>query len=104
MAIAVHLGETKLMDYQFKFHEHTKWPNYSAWKILRVSPKFCPPSPSSEESPPSLPAVLAPQPFATPVLCNNVNMEHHPEDATTIDPTAHVPHMILVPYDNYLFH
>jgi muconolactone delta-isomerase len=102
MAIAVHLGKTKRMDYQFKFHEHTKWPNYFAWKILRVSPKFRPPSPSSDESPPSLPAVLAPappQPYATPVPRNNVNMEH-PEDATTIDPTgARVPHMISVPAD-----
>jgi hypothetical protein len=44
MAIALHLGEAKRMDYNFRSFEHTKWANYSAWKILSVAPKFRPPS------------------------------------------------------------
>jgi hypothetical protein len=44
MAIALHLGETKQMDYQFQNDNHTKWANFLAWKILSVSPKFHPPS------------------------------------------------------------
>jgi hypothetical protein len=47
MAIALHLGETKRMDYQFQSYDHTKWGNFAVWKILRVAPKFCPPSPMS---------------------------------------------------------
>jgi hypothetical protein len=63
MAIALHLGETKQMDYQLKSYDHTKWSNFAAWKILSVAPKFCPPSPTS-------------------------TIMNDPLDATTIDPTG----------------
>jgi hypothetical protein len=63
MAIALHLGETKRMDYQFKSYDHTKWSNFAAWKILSVAPKFRPPSPTS-------------------------TIMNDPLDATTIDPTG----------------
>jgi hypothetical protein len=66
MAITVHLGEARRMDYQFRNFEHTSWPNFGAWKILRVSPKFCPPTSSS-------------------VLNDDL------ADATTVDPTAAAP-------------
>jgi hypothetical protein len=67
MAIAVHLGEARRMDYQFRNFEHTSWPNFGAWKILRVSPKFRPPTSSS------------------------VLNEDALADATTVDPTAAAP-------------
>jgi hypothetical protein len=63
MAIALHLGETKRMDYQFKSYDHTKWANFAAWKILSIAPKFRPPSPTS-------------------------TIMNDPSDATTVDPTA----------------
>jgi hypothetical protein len=63
MAIALHLGETKQMDYQFQSYDHTKWSNFAVWKILSVAPKFCPPSPMS-------------------------TIMNDPSDATMVDPTA----------------
>jgi hypothetical protein len=48
MAIALYLGKTKRMDYNFKTFEHTNWVNFLAWKILRDCPKFRPPSPLSQ--------------------------------------------------------
>jgi hypothetical protein len=67
MAIALHLGETKRMDYNFKSFDHSKWPNYTAWKILRSAPKFQPPTGT-------LPASLP--------------MNNNPADASTVDPTT----------------
>jgi hypothetical protein len=71
MAIALHVGEAKRMDYNFRPFEHTKWPNYSAWKILSVAPKFRPPSATMTDSPGS----------------------------TTVDPTNH-PVSLLVSLSN----
>jgi hypothetical protein len=51
MAIALHVGEAKRMDYNFRSFEHTKWANYSAWKILSIAPKFRPPSATMTDSP-----------------------------------------------------
>jgi hypothetical protein len=70
MAIALHLGETKRMDYNFKSFDHSKWPNHTAWKILRSAPKFRPPTGTA---PVSLP------------------MNNNPADASTVDPTNQVP-------------
>jgi hypothetical protein len=45
MAIALHLTkDVTRMDYNLKDFDHNKWPNYLAWKILRESPKYRPPS------------------------------------------------------------
>jgi hypothetical protein len=50
MAIAYHLDEkVTRMDYSKKDYDHNKWPNYLAWKILRESPKFRPPSRSEDQ-------------------------------------------------------
>jgi hypothetical protein len=68
MAIALHLGKTKRMDYNLRDYEHTQWPNYSAWKILSSAPKFRPPTMASS-------SMAAPDSIAT-------------ADASTIDPTA----------------
>jgi hypothetical protein len=68
MAIALHLGKTKRMDYNLKDYEHTQWPNYSAWKILSSAPKFRPPTMGCS-------SMAAPNSIAT-------------ADASTIDPTA----------------
>jgi hypothetical protein len=67
MAIALHLGETKRMDYNFRSFDHSKWPNYTAWKILRSAPKFRPPSMAS------------------------LPMNNDPADATMVDLTNQVP-------------
>lgn len=75
MAIALHLGKTNRMHYDFINYEHTSWPNYLAWKILRVAPKFRPPSPALE------PTAAASRPF--------------PADATTVDPTG-IPSTIAI--------
>jgi hypothetical protein len=37
------------MDYSKKNYDHNKWPNYLAWKILRGSPKFRPPSSTEDQ-------------------------------------------------------
>jgi hypothetical protein len=37
------------MDYNLKDFDHNKWPNYLAWKILRESPKYRPPSRNTNE-------------------------------------------------------
>jgi hypothetical protein len=77
MAIAVHLGETKRMDYQFKDYPHSKWVNFIPWKILSACPKFRPPTQVSEE------------------------MNIDPSDLTTVDPTApSVPAMVAIPPTN----
>jgi hypothetical protein len=73
MAIVLHVGEAKCMDYNFRSFEPTsmKWPNYSAWKILSITPKFCPPSPT---------------------------MTNSPGCSTTVDPTNYpVPLLVLTP-------
>jgi hypothetical protein len=70
MAIALHLGETKRMDYNFKSFDHSKWPNYTAWKILRTAPKFRPPTSTAAAS---------------------LSMNNDLADATTVDPTNQVP-------------
>jgi hypothetical protein len=44
MAITLHLGKTKWMDYNLRDYEHTQWANYSAWKILSSALKFRPPT------------------------------------------------------------
>jgi hypothetical protein len=50
MAIAYHLEEkVTRMDYSKKDYDHNKWPNYLAWKILRESPKFRPPSRTEDQ-------------------------------------------------------
>jgi hypothetical protein len=50
MAIAYHLEEkVTQMDYSKKNYDHNKWPNYLAWKILRGSPKFRPPSSTEDQ-------------------------------------------------------
>jgi hypothetical protein len=68
MAITLHLGKTKWMDYNLRDYEHTQWPNYSAWKILSSAPKFHHPTMGSL-------SMAAPDSIAT-------------ADASTIDPTA----------------
>jgi hypothetical protein len=68
MAITLHLGKTKRIDYNLRDYEHTQWPNYSAWKILSSAPKFCPPTMGSS-------SMAARDSIAT-------------ADASTIDPTA----------------
>jgi hypothetical protein len=66
MAIALHLGKTKRMDYNMRDCEHTQWPNYGAWKILSSAPKFRPPTIASSMA-------------ATDSIA---------ADASTVDPTA----------------
>jgi hypothetical protein len=68
MAIALHLGKTKRMDYNLRDYKHTQWPNYSAWKILSSAPKFRPPSTMATTS------MAATNSIAT--------------DASMVDPTA----------------
>jgi hypothetical protein len=48
MAIAIHtIKEVNRLDYNYRDYDHYKWVNYLAWKVLRYSPKYCPPSPPS---------------------------------------------------------
>jgi hypothetical protein len=48
MAIAIHtVKEVNHLDYNYRDYDHFKWVNYLAWKVLRLSPKYRPPSPPS---------------------------------------------------------
>jgi hypothetical protein len=48
MAIAIHtVKEVNRLDYNYQDYDHFKWVNYLAWKVLRLSPKYRPPSPPS---------------------------------------------------------
>ena len=50
MAIAIHtVKEVNRLDYNYRDYDHYKWVNYLAWKVLRYSPKYRPPSPPSTE-------------------------------------------------------
>jgi hypothetical protein len=40
MAVAIHLGKVKKMDYGSRGFDVTKWPNYLAYKVLMDVPKF----------------------------------------------------------------
>ena len=40
MAVAIHLGKAKTMDYHFKNFDHMKWRFYPAWTRLRCIEKF----------------------------------------------------------------
>jgi hypothetical protein len=40
MAVAIHLGKTKKMDYEFKDFSASQWLFYEAWKVLKEHPKF----------------------------------------------------------------
>jgi hypothetical protein len=48
MAIAIHtIKEVNCLDYNYRDYDHYKWVNLLAWKVLRLSPKYRPPSPPS---------------------------------------------------------
>jgi hypothetical protein len=48
MAIAIHaIKEVNRLNYNYRDYDHYKWVNYLAWKVLRYSPKYHPPSPPS---------------------------------------------------------
>jgi hypothetical protein len=48
MAIAIHtIKEVNRLDYNYRDDDHFKWVNFLAWKVLRYSPKYRPPSPPS---------------------------------------------------------
>ena len=40
MAVAIHLGKTNKMDYEFKDFDKKKWKLYDAYLVLRKLPKF----------------------------------------------------------------
>jgi hypothetical protein len=72
MAIAIHtIKEVNHLDYNYRDYDHYKWVNYLAWKVLRYSPKYRPPSPPStinnehdNTSPPAIDSVsMAESPF-----------------------------------------
>jgi len=44
MAVAIHLGRTGRMEYQFKDYDPIEWMNYRAWLVLKKHPKFLPPA------------------------------------------------------------
>jgi len=44
MAVAIFLGKTGRMEYQFKEFNPNEWKNYEAWKVLRAHRKFLPPA------------------------------------------------------------
>jgi hypothetical protein len=81
MAIALHLGETKRMDCNFNSFDHSKWPNYTAWKILRTAPKFRPPTSTAAAS---------------------LSMNNDLADATTVDPTNQVPLIVSTSNSNMI--
>ena len=47
MAIAVHLGKTSRMEYQFRDLDPSEWPNYQCWLVLRSHRKFLIPAPAT---------------------------------------------------------
>jgi hypothetical protein len=79
MAIAMHtIKEVTRMDYRFKDHDHTKWSNYLAWKVLRHAPKFRPPSPplmTPNYCPPSVTANNIDSTFPDSATANTTIME-----------------------------
>jgi hypothetical protein len=47
MAVAMHLGKTSKMEYQYRDIDPNEWINYKAWSHLRHHQKFAPPPPPS---------------------------------------------------------
>jgi hypothetical protein len=47
MAVAIHLGKTSKMEYQYRDINPNEWINYKAWSHLRHHHKFAPPAPPS---------------------------------------------------------
>ena len=50
MAIAIHLKETKKMDYQYKSYPETNWKLYTSWVHLKKIPKFAYTTTTSEST------------------------------------------------------
>jgi len=50
MAVAMHLGKTSKMEYQYRDIDPNEWINYKAWCHLRHHHKFSPPPPPSTAS------------------------------------------------------
>ena len=62
MAVAIHLGKTSRMEYQFKDFDAAEWINYRVWLVLRKHPKFMPPKRpalAANEPPPAQEDLLA---------------------------------------------
>lgn len=49
MAVAIHMGKSKVMDYDYKKFDPCTWISWKAWLVLRNYPKWSSP-PSSEDS------------------------------------------------------
>jgi hypothetical protein len=94
MAIAIHtIKEVNHLDCNYQDYNHYKWANYIAWKVLRLSPKYRPPSPPStmnendNTSPPEINSVsTAESPFPpdsattyTEILQKATNQNPSPE-------------------------
>ena len=48
MAVAIEIGRTKRMEYQYKDMDPYEWNNYASWLVLKGSRKFQPPSPPEQ--------------------------------------------------------
>ena len=40
MAVAVHLGKTRTMNYDYKSFDPNSWKSYKGWLVLKHLPKF----------------------------------------------------------------
>jgi hypothetical protein len=82
MTIAIHtIKEVNRLDYNYQDYNHYKWANYIAWKVLRLSPKYHPPSPPStmnendNTSPPAInSASMAESPFPPDLATTNTEI------------------------------
>jgi hypothetical protein len=105
MAIAIHtIKEVTRLDYNYRDYNHFKWVNYVAWKVLRYSPKFHPPSLASTmnhendnttgTSPPTInPVLISESPFPPESATTNtaiLEMNKNPSPETVAATSAAV--------------
>jgi hypothetical protein len=95
MAIAIHtVKEVNRLDYNYRDYDHYKWVNYLAWKVLRYSPKYRPPSPPStinnehdNTSPPAMNSVFTAEESPFPPDSVTTNTAFLLQIATNLNPS-----------------
>jgi hypothetical protein len=103
MAIAIHtVTEVNRIDYNYRDYKHYKWVNYLAWKVLRYSPIYRPPSPPStinnehdNTSPPAMNSVstaeespFPPDSATTNAAIMQITTNQNPSPAAVTDASA----------------
>jgi hypothetical protein len=108
MAIVIHtIKEINRLDYNNQDYNHYKWANYIAWKVLRLSPKYRPPSPPStmnendNANPPAINLVsTAESPFPPDLVTTNteilqISTSQNPSPETVAAGTSTISYFLM---------